>query len=501
MKNNKLNLYDIKTVKKLFTENNIIAYGNGSFFEKIKSYLDLFHLNFSDVLYTKDEQIISISGKSYESFEKDSIILICSSFYNEIINFLNDKNIKVQNIIIAIFDNTEDKKINIFKKELSDAMKIRHKQLLQNLKNKEKIKVVFLAIEKSVWKLDPLFKKMIEDKYFDPIILVVPYKHYGEERMWKDLDKTYKYFKSKNYPVLNSFDKINNKWIKLKDLGTDIVFFTVPHEITYKEYYDDAYLNFLSCYTGYGVNVAALRGLIQFNQIFHNAQWINFANSKFVLNCYKQYSANQGENALLVGDMTCELLLSKATQKDPWKNNKRRLRIIYAPHHSITSNNEFNYRLSTFLDTANKIQQLAIKYKDQATWAFKPHPILKSKLYNHIDWGKEKTDKYYNFWENNDFTQLEEGEYIDLFKNSDALIHDSASFLYEYLTLKKPVLFLTHSSIENSLNEQGSRALNACYKAITFLEIENFIKKLINKELLIKKSMKTFLKMILKIYL
>ena len=80
--------------------------------------------------------------------------------------------------------------------------------------------------------------------------------------------------------------------------------------------------------------------------------------------------------------------------------------------------------------------------------AFKPHPILKPKLYKHALWGKERTDAYYHCWETMENTQLEMSDYIDLFMTSDAMIFDSVSFMTEYLYTKKPALFLCREGIE-----------------------------------------------------
>src|SRR5690606_301766 len=134
------------------------------------------------------------------------------------------------------------------KRKLFLHMQKQHQALLQQIKGKEKIKVVFLAIHKSVWKVDSVFKKMLDDPFFEPLILVCPYTPYGEERMRQDMQECYEYFQDKGYPVLYSYHEEENRWITLKEIQPDIVFFTNPHNLTRKEYYEDAYINYLSCY-------------------------------------------------------------------------------------------------------------------------------------------------------------------------------------------------------------------------------------------------------------
>src|SRR5690606_11048242 len=75
------------------------------------------------------------------------------------------------------------------KRKLFLHMQKQHQALLQQIKGKEKIKVVFLAIHKSVWKVDSVFQKMLDDPFFEPLILVCPYTPYGEERMRQDMQE------------------------------------------------------------------------------------------------------------------------------------------------------------------------------------------------------------------------------------------------------------------------------------------------------------------------
>ena len=66
------------------------------------------------------------------------------------------------------------------KRRLILQMERKHKELLERIKGRPKIRVVFLAIHKSVWKVDTLFQKMLADPFFEPIILICPYTGQGE---------------------------------------------------------------------------------------------------------------------------------------------------------------------------------------------------------------------------------------------------------------------------------------------------------------------------------
>lgn len=384
---------------------------------------------------------------------------------------------------------------NRIKRKLSFDMQKKHKELLVGIKGKKKIKVVFLAIHKSVWKVDPVFQKMLVDPYFDPLVLVCPYTAYGKDRMWEDMRECLAYFKEKGYPTYSSYNDVERHWIKLDEIAPDVVFFTNPHNLTRKEYYEEVYLNYLTCYVPYAYEVSQYAGnQSQYNQSFHNAMWKIFTAHDCSKLIYETVSANRGKNVTVTGYPGVEEFsdCNNSTARIKWKaQSQRKVRIIWAPHHTIDSP-EIPY--SNFLKYCEFFRQLATKYESATQWAFKPHPILKSKLYRHVEWGIEKTDKYFEFWANRGNTQLELGEYADLFLESDAMIHDSGSFLAEYLFVEKPVLYLVATaSYQNYYNDFGKEALAACRLADDEESILRFVESLIADALDIKVEHKLFL--------
>ncbi|MEN8282234.1 hypothetical protein [Acinetobacter gerneri] len=377
------------------------------------------------------------------------------------------------------------------------AKKVEHKhvELLKKLGSKEKKRVIFLVFFESVWKLDILLKKMLADSQFEPVILVCPYIVFGESRMNEEMQKCINFFKEKGYPVLSSFDNEKKKWITLDELKPDLVFFTNPHNLTRKEYYQDAYLNYLSCYVPYHYEVGQYDdNQAQYNQPFHNAIWKIFTPHKTSLSIFKDTCFTKGKNAELTGYPFAESLSQSIDAKlnpSVWKESSAKVRIIWAPHHTIDSP-ELPY--SNFLKYAEFFKEISEIYKSEIQWCFKPHPILKLKLYNHPQWGIEKTDEYFNFWKNQKFTQLAEGDYIDLFIESTAMIHDSGSFLAEYLHVNKPVMYLINNeNYLNFYNNFGKSALECCDLGRNKDDILKFINSLrsltkVDEDILIKRN-------------
>ena len=371
-----------------------------------------------------------------------------------------------------------------YKKRLFKKMQVKHAELIEQVKGKQKIKVVFLAIHESIWKVDPVFRKMLEDPFFEPEILVCPYTVYGEERMLEDMQQAYNYFISKGYPVRKAREE-NGSWVKLSDIKPDIVFFTNPHNLTRKEYYEDAYLNYLSCYVPYHHEVGSFGGdTSQYGQLFHLAQWAIFSSHESSYELFNKTSPSKCVNVFLTGYPGIEELLEKKAKdnyEDVWKTNDGRVRVIWAPHHIIEEN---GVSQSSFLKYYQQMKDLAEEYKDEIIWSFKPHPILKSKLYLHPEWGIKRTNDYFDFWRSQPYTQLNLDNYVDLFLSSDSMIHDCGSFLAEYLYMKKPVLYnLTDSHKGQFFNDFGLQALKSCDISTSLEDITIFLKSLKDKEI------------------
>lgn len=366
------------------------------------------------------------------------------------------------------------------KQRLIFKMETKHKELLFKIKGKKKIRVVFLAIHKSVWKVDALFQKMISDPFFEPIILVCPYTVQGEERLWIDLYECFDYFKNKKYSTHLSYKKEEKRWIKLDELKPDIVFFTNPNNLTLDEYYRNAFENYLTCYVPYFSDIATSYDLQSaYNQLFHNLIWKNFADSTYSKERAKSVLANKGRNIEVTGSPFLEgFFTEKKSDFIFWKTQERpKKKIIYAPHQSIFKDGVIN--LSTFIETGEFIKNISEKYQDEVQWSFKPHTLLKSNLYKHPEWGKTKTDAYYKYWESSSYTQLDESDYIDLFKASDSILHDCGSFILDYLFTQNPCgyLELNPANQLRAINSFGLDALN-CYERIHSLdEIEDFVRK------------------------
>ncbi len=369
---------------------------------------------------------------------------------------------------------------------------VRHHFAFRKIINKPKINVVFFAIDRATWKYDQLYKLFKQNKKFEPAIVVCPNNNYGNEILVEEMARTFRSLNAKNFNVVKTYNEQTGEWLDVKKvLKPDIIFFTNPHQLTKKEYYITNYINYLTCYLPYTFQISNLYEL-QYNQLFHNLVWKAFYPTTIHKEIAQKYARNRGRNVVISGYSGTDKLQDKSySPKDSWKIKSRDIkRIIWAPHHTIDNDTSF-MAYSNFLVYHKDILNMAMKYVDKIQIAFKPHPLLRSKLYLEKDWGIEKTNAYYSKWENLPNGQLEECDYADLFLTSDAMIHDSSSFMAEYLIVNKPVLFtIRDQKITERLNIFGKMAFEQHYHAYSSDDIVRFIEGVVINDNDIKKDQK-----------
>lgn len=368
-----------------------------------------------------------------------------------------------------------------------------HKEALKKLKTKEgKINCVFFALYDSVWKYDGVYKILSNDPRFNVTVLVCPIVNYGKKHMEDEMERCYRTMSQKGYQTIRAYNKHNNSYIDVKkELQPDIIFYTNPYKgLIDDRYYIDKFLDILTVYVQYGFHQTNWNKVV-YSSPFPNLVWRFYLESFIHLQLAKKYSKNSGINAIVTGYPGIDILIDKNYQpKYIWKTTNKK-RIIWAPHHTIEPVDLIDF--SCFMLYYDFMINIARKYQKDVEFVFKPHPLLKVKLIK--KWGQEKTDEYYNLWDTMPNTMVQTGDYLDLFLTSDAMIHDSGSFLIEYLYTNKPVMrTMNNVNPKRLFNEIGLGALDVYYKAYNKDDIELFIKNVINGVDLLKDKREKFVR-------
>lgn len=365
-------------------------------------------------------------------------------------------------------------------RSLKDFCQIRkvvgkQEKALLSLKEKKTIKCVFMAIDISAWKYDEVVKRMNKDPRFETIILVCPMVNQGEKIMLSKMKQAVSFYKEKGYNVISSYNESDGSYVNLRsELKPDILFYTNPYYgMIDDRYYITNFTDILTVYVSYYFT-CSIDMNFNTNVQLYNIVWRKYVENDYVKNICQKYARNHGRNVVVTGYPGIEALIDKHPHIDLFNKDNRK-RIIWAPHHTL---DECVYGHSCFIMYADFFLQMAEKYKDDVILIFKPHPLLKGKLYK--VWGERRTLDYYEKWNMGTNTAINEGEYVNLFLSSDAMIHDSGSFVVEYLYVNKPVMrTINDIPLEKQFNEFALSCLDNYYKAYNEHDIEQFIQNVI----------------------
>lgn len=358
------------------------------------------------------------------------------------------------------------------------AIERQHKRLVRQLIREHRpINVVFMALDISLWRYQEIYELMADDPRFNPTIVLSPCTL--RENPDKDADGLRQFFNEKGIPYIDYKHGAPAFDIR-KELNPDIMFYTQPYEYLLQDEHDcRRFYDRLICYMPYGFWSST--GKLSYDLHFHNQAWRLYYSTSLHLAEARKVATNKGRNVCVTGYANADEYL-KPDHQNVWKtigDGKARKRIIWAPHFSIISENSAFPPRANFLWMAELMLSIAREYKDQIQIAFKPHPALLTQLYQHKDWGKQRADAYYQQWKDMDNAQLEEGQFIDLFMTSDAMIHDSGSFAVEYHYSKNPVMFVSKDMypITSVLSDFGKKAYALHYIGSVEADIRNFIEQ------------------------
>lgn len=354
------------------------------------------------------------------------------------------------------------------------------KEEVRLTKVKKQLNVIFLVLYPSVWKYDSVYKLMLLDERFRPQILICPVVDRGVEHMRETLHGAKELFEKKGYNTVCAYDENNGTYIDISQLSPDIIFYSFQWSNHVDKRYNVYSLRkYLKCYVNYSFKNNPYEWSIA--SPVQGLMWIYFSECEENKKLAMSYNAKEfRKNICVVGYPMYDEYQSAIGVDSNWKikDDTNLKKVIWAPHHTIDGCDGL-IKLSTFLLYAEEMLKIAYEYRGTMQFVFKPHPQLKPALYEHKDWGKERTDNYYRSWGIGENTNICEDAYIDLFKTSDAMIHDCGSFIVEYLYTMKPVMFLDSYNREEQSNEVGKKAYKCHYHGKSISDIKSFLTEVV----------------------
>ena len=344
---------------------------------------------------------------------------------------------------------------------------------LQKVWGQRKIKVGFLVSEPAKWQYQSLYEEFDKSDYFEPVVLITQLSlaHQGEKHFYKTIDDCYDFFKGKGLNVTYAYDKRRKAYMSVSDFGVDILFYQQPWELDDSQHPIIASKSVLTCYVPYGLHLVEYNG--SYVRDFHQLLWLMFVENDSLIQRFSALIQNKVSNCVVVGYPKLDAYF--LPNISIFDTNAKPI-VIYAPHHSFEKS---GLNCATFQENGMDILALAEKYQDKVSWIFKPHPRFKTAVISNNVMSETEIDSYYRRWE-----KLGEiydgGDYIDLFKQTAAMITDCISFLGEYLPSGNPLFHLLAKN--RPFNNFAKTFIDAYYKIENVKQLHDVIVRVVIKK-------------------
>lgn len=359
-----------------------------------------------------------------------------------------------------------------------NAYKKRISKLSEKYKNGEKIKVAFLHMYATSIQDVCVFDEMLKDDVFEPYFIVNPDVYRSKENFDYNYNRTKNELIEKygNERVLDGYNYEKDEYVDYTN-NFDIATTNNPYDAMAHQYFKIKYWALKKIPMFYISYFYMGRCHVTVDNLINNEfsyLWTIFAENKTVLDLAKKYQTIKGKNIVITGYPK----MDKLSTLDMTNNNDKKI-VIIAPHHTIQDN---ELSLGGFLQYYDAILQLPKKYPE-ITFVFRPHPMLIENL-NTLYWGEEKTKQYMDeLLSNENVIYSTEGDYLELFAKSDALIHDCGSFLAEYLYTDKPCAYLYKKGLnaDKVWTELGKGMVDCHYIVNNSVDLDKFIEDVVIK--------------------
>ncbi len=344
----------------------------------------------------------------------------------------------------------------------------------------KKITVVFVCNRPQLWgSLKTLYDELVRDSLFNPMIVAIPTKKQlpqkGLEHDEYIDEGAYEFFKKISNNALNGYDEKNKKWLDLKTLSPQYLFFQTPYNITRPpQYHSKTVAKYTKlCYMHYGMLV--FKGEVEdsiYQQDFFNDLSLIFAeNVNYKKKYWDRIKSVRGslENNIIVSGYPRfdELEKYKDSESKIWKfsRSQNKFRLIWTPRWCVSESN------CHFFDYKNKIIEYA-KSNPDIELVFRPHPQAFLEYIASGNMSEQEVMQCKLYFNTANSSIDEEKEYLATFYSSDALIADITSLMPEYLLTGKPIIYC-HKT--NHFNDFGQKLSEGFYWAKNWQELRETI--------------------------
>lgn len=345
------------------------------------------------------------------------------------------------------------------------------RRLRRKVAEKQKLKVIFLADDPAKWKYQSVYTLMSKSDCYDPYVAIGLRKNHDYELSYAELSSRINdrraFYERMGCRCIMACDVRHKTLIDMKKLGADIVFYQEPWMLFGSHTVMNVAKTALACYVPYSVEW-------EFDPKLH---WLpNFQRLLFATFVWNEDQAEQ-EKPKAPFSLSCSICAIGHTSFDNYCAKKTKHNgeyVIYAPHFSFPYNGKTNLEtLGTFEWNGREMLEYAKVHKE-IKWAWKPHPALRWQLEAKGFMTHEEVDKYYAAWEQIGEAKYD-GDYIELFEKSRAMITDCGSFLLEYAPTGMPIIRPLAANFSLTPSASAQKIFATYYTAHNWDELHSVI--------------------------
>ncbi|MBR1921541.1 MAG: hypothetical protein IJ829_06015, partial [Kiritimatiellae bacterium] len=344
----------------------------------------------------------------------------------------------------------------------------------------ERLKVAFLVCDASMFSGESVFLEMRGDARFDCFVAVAPRTSRGEEFLRATQEKTLASLSAKYGDAVRALYDPDAKTAAALD--ADLVFSTIVYE-------DQS----LPQYTTEALSARALVAVLYYGYggLFDS----NEKKTSFLPNivlAWRYFVSNEASRAMFTARnplLAAATVVSGYCKMDRLAGEldaaagraRRRKKVLVCPHHTIDRSADALLALSTFPANADALLRLPSRFPE-VDFVFRPHPLLFVRLASPKWWGPEKVAAYCRAMESQPNVEFQRGgDYFSTFAESDALIHDCASFLAEYFYTGRPQCYMLAGTetIDRHFLPFARRLVDHAYKAFSEEDIVAFVRDVV----------------------
>ena len=344
-------------------------------------------------------------------------------------------------------------------------------------KSDGKKRVTFIVQRPALWPNQrSVYEAFKADLAWEVMVVAIPKRPpAAKDYDLAEFQRLMAFLESEKIAYRKGFDLECKTWINPMQFGLpDVVFLPQPYAHTQSYLYHSAYLKQfcrLAIYD-YGMQVADMEFMF-YLPVYDDCQFI-FLESEAHRRLYLERVPRLADKLYVTGHPKMDVYRrALPANMDLWKCPQADKRVIWAPHFTV-SNDWTPHTFSNFFKYFEYFVDFAQRHPD-VELVMRPHPDLFEHMVAVGLKTRAEADAYRNRFNSLPNGQVYEGsEIFTMFRQSDALILDSISFLAEYLPAGKPICFLD-SARRQRLNPMGEKLLHAYYAAWDADEIEDFL--------------------------